>query len=82
MTSQVPSLCLSCQRLGSTNDPSTGTALVVRCSAYPDGIPADIGSGADHRRSRGDEAGGRVYELAAGEAARADFEAWRAFAAA
>lgn len=79
MTSQLPSLCLSCTRRADTGDETTGTPTVVRCAAYPDGIPADIGLGADHRKLRGDEANGLVYDPAHDPLSRGFFEAWQAF---
>lgn len=50
-------LCLACSRSRhvAPDDPWT-------CDAYPDGIPPDILAGEDHRRPRGDEAGGLVFD--------------------
>lgn len=82
MTTQVPALCLSCTRREPTSDPGTGTPTVVRCKAFPGGIPFEIAIGGDHRLPHGGEVDGLVYEQAEGEQARQDFDAWQRFHAA
>ncbi|GAA0719951.1 hypothetical protein Drose_06245 [Dactylosporangium roseum] len=77
MTSQVPALCLSCQHREATSDPN-GMPLVVRCAAYPAGIPFDIAMGADHRKPRGDEQDGLVFTPADDSVDL--FDAWQRFA--
>jgi hypothetical protein len=78
VTSQVPSLCMSCAHAEPTVD-ELGTPNAARCAAYPDRIPFDISLGVDHREPRGDEAGGITYRQAAGQRAADLHAAWLAF---
>lgn len=67
MTTVSPVQCFACTRLIKTADASTNTQTVARCRAYPDGIPMEIGLlGADHRKARGDEKAGLIFDRAAG----------------
>lgn len=74
MTSQSPAQCFACQRRLTGPDPTTETPLALTCTAYPDGIPEEIGLlGADHREPFGGEKGGLLFKRA--EGVEAD-EAW------
>jgi hypothetical protein len=76
MTTMSPVQCLACVRLAGTVDPDTGVRSVVRCTAYPAGIPAEIGMyGGDHRTARGDEVDGLIFLRAPGSEAD-DAWAW------
>lgn len=67
MTTMSPAQCFACTRLTETTDPDSGARTVARCTAYPDGIPWDIGMlGADHRVARGDETDGLTFKRATG----------------
>ncbi len=77
MTSQLPALCWSCERLLPDASSGLDTPLIARCRAFPTGIPQDIAWGAEHRQPRGGEVDGLVYEQASGGAAM--FETWRLF---
>lgn len=80
MTSMLPAQCLACIRRHPTADPATHTPTVIRCTAYPGGIPEDIADGADHRQPRGDEVDGLVFEMAADPVAARYFESWERYA--
>lgn len=55
-----PFLCIACARMGSTLD------LPLKCTAFPDGIPAGIlDNTVDHRRPV-DGDGGLQFELSSG----------------
>lgn len=70
MTTTSPVQCFACTRLAPTIAPDTKAATVVRCTAYPDGIPWEIGMlGADHRTARGDEIQGLTFDRAVGREA-------------
>ena len=62
MTSQTPVQCFACQRRTKGVDSPTDTPLASTCTAYPDGIPDEIGMlGADHRVKFGGEKGGLLF---------------------
>lgn len=76
MTSQLPALCWSCERLLPDKD-QNGTPLISRCRAFPERIPVEIAWGSDHRQPRGDEVDDLVYKQKPD--GKAYFEAWRTF---
>lgn len=64
---QVPVLCAACARVTGANS----------CQAFPDRIPRAISLGGDdHRRARGDEVDGLVFEQADTDEARRWFAGW------
>jgi hypothetical protein len=72
MTIQFPAQCMACARR------TTGSM----CEACPAGIPAEIGMrGDDHRRPRGDEVDGLVFEQADTDEARWWFASWTRYMA-
>lgn len=81
MTSQLPTLCLSCRHLDPSRD-DLGARRVLTCRAYPTGIPTDIRRAGDHHAPRGDEQDGLRYDQAHGLDAAMDLRAWQAFTAA
>lgn len=67
-----PIQCLACTRL----DPATEQP--TRCTAFPDGIPPEIGIyAADHRKPIGGERDGLLFEQAGSDEARDAFTWWQ-----
>jgi hypothetical protein len=80
MTSQTPVQCFACQRRLTKVDPNTDTPLAETCTAYPDGIPDEIGMlGADHRVPFGGEKGGLLFLRAEGVDADDAWHWWQLF---
>lgn len=74
MTSIAPAQCLACTRLDRTG----AVSVAGSCTAYPRGIPVEIAVyGQDHRRPRGDEDQGLVFDQIDSTAGRAAWSWWR-----
>ena len=72
MTLTGPILCLACTRL------HHDSPAVETCDAFPAGIPQAILDGGDHRKPRGGEVGGEVFEAAETPGAEVALDAWMA----
>lgn len=80
MTTISPTLCRACAHADRPAG-ATATWAPTRCSAYPDYIPDEIALLAgDHRRPRGDETDGLVFEQDATDGAAEAFDEWQRFA--
>ena len=75
MTFGPPIICTGCSRLDVERSSSVATPGF--CTAYPNGIPMDILDGADHRKPRGDEADGLIFDKRDDPAADIALEAWQ-----
>lgn len=68
MTTTIPSQCLACQHLDrSETSPYSDLPVVMRCAAFPAGIPDDILLGGDHREPVGGETDGLTFQQEPGE---------------
>lgn len=78
MTTGSAAQCFACTRLVRTTDPDSGAPTAVRCTAYPQGIPMEIGLlGADHRQPRGDEVRGLTFNRETGTEADDAWTWWQ-----